>query len=243
MKSAFKFLQSSQKLEQRQIARRAQDVDDIQAFDEQKEAQKTKRFHKQVVFERHVQVQQAERFSQPEFEDDDRIRYATAVLDNPTFEENDWSELKQREFDDIMRLETQAAAVKIAASDDEIDGLKSLQEGQRREQERQELRQLAAAQDVFATEFSDVTEAEMRREMLENQRAIQERAPRLDLTPKQNAVAPMTPELPEDVEEFFVEDEPPQEEPQAIALPEPENTPPKKKTETVFYFRSTPNMK
>lgn len=231
MKSAVKFLTSSQKLEQNQLARRAKDIDDIQAFDEQKEAQKTARFRKQAVFERHAQQWRAGSFSRPEFE------------------ENTWGDWKQDELENILRLDKQATAAKITASDAEIAGLEELQNALLREQNQYEMKELAAAPErPFAGEFAEVIEVELRREIEENRQAVGEPALRLDLAPKKQT-PPMIEELsaltmfPDAEGAENTIPEPPREEAQTVALVEQGETLPKKRSETVFYFRSTPNSK
>ena len=231
MKSAVKFLKSSQKLEQNQLARRAKDIDDIQAFDEQKEAQKTARFRKQTVFERHAQQWRAGSFSRPEFE------------------ENAWGDWKQDELENILRHDNQATTAKITASDAEIAGLEDLQNALLREQNQDEMKELTAAQEhPFSGEFADVIDVELRREIEENRQAVGEPAPRLDLAPKKQT-PPMIEELsaltmfPDAELAKNIPIEPPHEEAQTVALVEQGETLPKKRSETVFYFRSTPNSK
>jgi len=241
-----KFLRAAKKLEETQIMRRTREIDDIQKFDEQNEAQKARQLHQQAALDRHADKYKATLFAHPEYAD------------------GEWKQGNVRELEDILELEGLSAAAKRMASANELQQLSELQQ-LRDDDAAQNLQELetfqqfrleehhalefkqlpAAAEEAFTGQFSEVASAEMQREIEENRRALKAfDPPRLDLTPKQDT-PPIT--IVSEKEHASLEsanDEPPQ---QLNAAPPTETTAeeenlPKRKSETVFYFRSTPNL-
>ena len=241
-----KFLRAAKKLEETHVLRRVRDIDDIQKFDEQNEVQKTRQLHQQAALDRHAEKHKATLFAHPEYAD------------------GEWKQGKTLELEEILALEGLSAAAKRTASADELeqlaelqqicddDAFRNLQELEAFQQFRLEehhaleFKQLpAAAEEAFTGQFAEVAEAEMRREVEENRRALKEyEPPRLDLTPKKERV----PAVPTEEQPSFtsVNDNERQQlddvKTAEIVEENNEHTRPPRKSETVFYFRSTPNL-
>lgn len=243
-----KFLRAAKKLEETHVLRRVRDIDDIQKFDEQNEAQKARQLHQQAALDRHAEKHKAALFAHPEYA------------------EGEWKQGKTLELEEILALEGLSAAAKRTASADELEQLAELQQigdddAFRNLQELEAVQQFrleehhalefeqlpAAAEEAFTGQFAEVADVEMQREIEENRRALKAfEPPRLDLTPKkENAPAPAV--SAEEQQELTVgnDDERQQfDDVKTAEIVEENNdhTPPTRKSETVFYFRSTPNL-
>lgn len=241
-----KFLRASKKLEETQVMRRMRDIEEIQQFDEQKEAQKTRQLQQQTTLDRHADRYKAHRFAHPEYAD------------------GEWLQGTAQELHDVLALEEFAAHAKMAASADELHTLGELH----RMKEEDELRELqaleafqhlhaeahheveckqlpAAAEEVFSGKYADIIEADMQREFEDNRRALKEfEPPRLDVTPKkERAIATIAPVEADAPPILAAADASADTEPAPPAdIVETDTPPPKRKSETVFYFRSTPNQ-
>ncbi len=257
-----KFLRSSRKLEDTQVMRRVKDIEDIEKFDEQKEAQKTRQLQQQTALDRHAEKYKANLFAHPEYAD------------------GEWLQTRENELNDLFALEGLAADARMAASADELGQVQELQRIGEREDVRQmeelellqhigdheELQQLeeleafqrpraedqreteskqlpAASADAFTGKFAEVVDAEMQREIEDNRRALKEfEPPRLDLTPKKDTEIANVASTEEDAPLMLVNDDELQQF-DATETAEDDTLPsPKRKSETVFYFRPTPNL-
>lgn len=240
-----KFLRASKKLEETQVMRRMRDIEDIQKFDEQKEAQKTRQLQQQTTLDRHAERYKAHRFAHPEYAD------------------GEWLQGNAQELHDVLALEEFAAQAKMTASADELKTLGELH----RMKEEDELRALqtletfqhlraeehheverkqlpAAAEEVFFGKYADLIEADMQREFEDNRRALKEvEPPRLDVTPKKETTVVTIAQVEADAPPIPAAETSEHAEPAPPAdTVETDAPPPKRKSETVFYFRSTPNQ-
>ena len=240
-----KFLRASKKLEETQVMRRMRDIEDIQKFDEQKEAQKTRQLQQQTTLDRHAERYKAHRFAHPEYA------------------EGEWLQGNAQELHDVLALEEFAAYAKMAASADELQTLGELHR-MKEEDELLELQALeafqhfhaeehheiertqlpTAAEEVFSGKYADIIEADMQRELEDNRRALKEfEPPRLDVTPKKETTVVTIAQVEADAPSIPAAETSEHAEPAPPAdTVETDAPPPKRKSETVFYFRSTPNQ-
>ncbi|MDY0092349.1 MAG: hypothetical protein RBT80_06590 [Candidatus Vecturithrix sp.] len=156
MKTLWKFLHYSRKLEELQTARKAKEVDEIRKFDVQTDAQN------QRNFDRHLKS------------DRSRLEHHIRDLERLSASEQAWMSMQLQCLHEVKAFDDHVQHSKSDILNNDVEQFLDLQTGMPERTHNGSTALSSVTYDIFADEIRDVTESELQRELQQNEEAIYE---------------------------------------------------------------------